>query len=240
MLNMKKFLCTNLLFLLSLSSYVSYASDNEEWTYANQDFWEIEHSMMQSPIDIQDETTVEYRFGDVTTNIDPAFTYVRDTGHSIQAGLTGHSTLGNRRFRAVQVHFHSLSEHTLDSEHYPMEVHFVHVGEDGRLAVIGAFIEEGEANEAFQAILDNYESGESNENTIRTNVSSLFPENLTYYHYNGSLTTPPLSENVEWYVLRTPITLSKEQIEAHNRFYDDNYRETQEINDRTILKNTDE
>merc|ERR1719471_1645910 len=41
----------------------------------------------------------------------------------------------------------------------------------------------------------------------------LLPEDLSYWHYSGSLTTPPLSESVLWHVLKEPIKISKKQIQ---------------------------
>ena len=36
-------------------------------------------------------------------------------------------------------------------------------------------------------------------------------DNLSYWHYPGSLTTPPLNESVLWHVLKEPIKISKKQ-----------------------------
>ena len=36
--------------------------------------------------------------------------------------------------------------------------------------------------------------------------------NLSYWHYPGSLTTPPCSESVLWHVLKEPIKISKKQV----------------------------
>ena len=63
---------------------------------------------------------------------------------------------------------------------------------------------------------------------------SLFPDNKDYFHYNGSLTTPPCSEVVDWYLLKTPVTASTEQIEKFSKILDNNYRPVQALNDREI------
>jgi carbonic anhydrase len=54
------------------------------------------------------------------------------------------------------------------------------------------------------------------------------------YHYDGSLTTPPCSEGVQWYVRKTPTRLSKDQIAAFTAIYDHNNRPVQPLNDRTL------
>ena len=52
----------------------------------------------------------------------------------------------------------------------------------------------------------------------------------------GSLTTPPCTQIVQWYVLQNPILISKEQLEHFRELYKANYRPTQAVNNRIILK----
>ena len=52
----------------------------------------------------------------------------------------------------VQFHFHTLSEHTVNGEHYPMEMHLVHADADMNLAVLGVFIKEGQENEVLEEV----------------------------------------------------------------------------------------
>ena len=54
------------------------------------------------------------------------------------------------------------------------------------------------------------------------------------YHYDGSLTTPPCSEGVKWYVRKTPTQLSEDQIAAFTAIYDNNNRPVQALNNRTL------
>lgn len=67
----------------------------------------------------------------------------------------------------------------------------------------------------------------------------MIPTNKTYYHYIGSLTTPPLSENVEWYVMKNPVEVSKAQIETFNKYYDSNNRKVQKLNGRSVLEHAE-
>ncbi len=55
------------------------------------------------------------------------------------------------------------------------------------------------------------------------------------YHYDGSLTTPPCSEGVKWYVRKTQTQLSKVQIAAFTAVYDHNNRPVQALNERTVF-----
>ena len=42
----------------------------------------------------------------------------------------------------------------------------------------------------------------------------LLPADKTFFTYSGSLTTPPCTEGLTWYVLKTPIEMSPAQIRA--------------------------
>ena len=104
-------------------------------------------------------------------------------------------------------------------------------------------IEEGEANETFQTILDNIPStaGEMREDTgIRIDPETLLPPDYhkpDFYTLAGSLTTPPCSEGVQWYLLSEVITISTAQLEQLKSFHTNNARVAQDLNGRAILSN---
>ncbi len=157
---------------------------------------------------------------------------VIDNGHSIKVTPKegGTMELHGETFKLLQFHFHGKSEHTVDGKRYDMVVHLVHQNpETKQLAVIAVFFEEGKNNPT----LDNVLSGIDKE--IRIDPADLLPADTShYFHYVGSLTTPPCSENVQWYLLKQPAQASKDQIEAFRKYYVDNERPVQELHDRTI------
>ena len=63
----------------------------------------------------------------------------------------------------------------------------------------------------------------------------LIPENHSFYYYNGSLTTPPCSEGVQWIIFEHPVSASKEQLQILKNMINKNNRPTQELNSRFIL-----
>nr|WP_283811148.1 carbonic anhydrase family protein [Enterococcus larvae] len=203
--------------------------------YDNQEEWEFTAGQMQSPIDIptsKAEAMTEDA-GTIALDYDSDITSVENNGHSIQVSDGGTAQINGRNFTLTQFHFHAQSEHTVDGEHYPMEAHFVNTAQDGRIAVVGVFFEEGEENKGFQEVLDDVQN--EKDDPI-TDLDEMLPSNKSYYHYLGSLTTPPLNENVEWYVMENPVEISSEQIESFKKLYSHNNREVQPLNDRTILK----
>jgi carbonic anhydrase len=163
-----------------------------------------------------------------------------DNGHTIQVNAPGSETLtiGGKEYELVQFHFHAPSEHTVNGRHYPMEAHFVHQAADGELAVVGLFIEEGARNPGFAPIwaeLGN-EPGDEEMVIMLPDLPRHFlaGRSTGVHHYEGSLTTPPCSEGVQWYIRSTPTQLSRAQIEAFTALYDHNNRPVQPLNDRTL------
>ena len=120
---------------------------------------------------------------------------------------------------------------------FAAEMHLVHRRQDGSLGVVGQIFRLEDADPVVQALLDSYpESGQTRYKGFTLNARDFFPANLGYYHYEGSLTTPPCSEEVDWYVLREIKTVSQEQVNAiadlHNGF---NHRSIQARNGREIV-----
>lgn len=162
---------------------------------------------------------------------------VVDNGHTIQVNLTnaGTLTLDGTEYNLVQFHFHAGSEHTVNGERYPLEVHFVHVSEAGQLAVIGVLFEEGEAESGLEPVWSNLPEAQGHIPVGAViDPAAFLPEDLTAWRYSGSLTTPPCSEGVAWTVMQAPITASAEQIEAFTARYDNNYRPVQQLGERSV------
>ncbi len=155
-----------------------------------------------------------------------------DNGHSIKVTPKEGGTieLNGETFKLLQFHFHGKSEHTVDGKRYNMVAHFVHQNpKTKQLAVIAVFFKEGKKN----PVLDTVINGIGKE--VKIDPADLLPSDTQhYFHYVGSLTTPPCSENVQWYLLKKPLEASKEQIEAFRKYYVDNERPVQELYNRKI------
>ena len=172
--------------------------------------------MNQSPIDL----TVDVHAGlpELVFDYHSSNLLETNTGHSIQQNVQPGSfiTVTGRdgRYQLKQFHFHSPSEHKIKGRSYAMELHFVHVSDDGALAVVGVVIDEGEEhpvlNQLWSWMPEN--AGDTSEQAIGIEETNLLPPTREYFAYSGSLTTPPCSEGVVWVVLKTPIEASAEQI----------------------------
>ncbi|XP_071386026.1 carbonic anhydrase 4a isoform X2 [Centroberyx affinis] len=228
----------------------------------------------QSPINIitrktlKDERLTPFQF----SNYQQTFrSTIKNNGHSVQVAVTHLATISDgdlvTGYKAVQFHLHwgknggPGSEHTIDGEQYPMELHIVHMkqqytdlkvalSDPNGVAVLGFFYEESNsANKKYEPIINALPSVKStNGNTSLPPISlgQLIPaqQNLTnYYRYKGSLTTPGCTESVIWTVFESPIPLSRDQLRAFSalQFHDGKpmvgtFRPVQPLNGRTVRR----
>jgi carbonic anhydrase len=122
------------------------------------------------------------------------------------------------RYELVQFHFHHPSETTVKGKYSDMEVHLVHKSADGKLAVIAVrLIEDQNRPNAVLATL--WQSlpktaGATEIVTEMVNPGGLLPAERGYWTYMGSLTTPPCTEGVRWFVFEQTLSLSRDQLSA--------------------------
>lgn len=203
------------------------------WSYKNQENWCCETALLQSPINIKTSDVISMQdAGLIQLSYSHTIDTIVDTGNVIQGFAHGTANINQRFFTLQQFHFHSHSEHLIDGIHTPLEIHFVHESQSGRLAVLGVLAEIGEENETFQKILDNINLSKQ---IHHINLYDLLPTKSDYYHYLGSLTTPPLTENVEWYLFKQPIQVSLKQLMILRSHHKRNWRKTQPLNGRKVL-----
>jgi carbonic anhydrase len=165
--------------------------------------------------------------------------HIIDNGHTIQVnyGAGSFMSVDGRRYELVQFHFHRPSEETVDGIAYPMEAHLVHKDGEGRLAVIAVMLRQGIENPFLRSLWANLPAEKEKERVVEkvsVNAASLLPKNRAYYTFAGSLTTPPCSEGVTWFVLTTPVDLSSSQVARFDRIYHHNARPTQPLNGRVV------
>lgn len=153
----------------------------------------------------------------------------------VPAGAASLALVGVR-YDLLQFHWHTPSEHELEGRRAPLEVHFVHRAADGSLLVVGAFIEEGRHNRRFEGIFDVLPEHAGDTTQVpRVQLNGLLPRARKSYRYDGSLTTPPFTEGVQWIVLAEPIRMSEEQIDAfRDQFEEGNSREVKPLNGRVV------
>ncbi len=171
----------------------------------------------------------------------PGALNIIDNGHTVQVNYAPGSTLkvGGKSYELVQFHFHHLSETAIRGKHSPLEAHLVHKDKDGNLAVVAVLLGEGEANPAVTTAWANIPAEKEmavSPANVKVDAAQLLPANRRYYTFTGSLTTPPCSENVTWYVMVDPVTVSKAQIEKFAKLYPSDERPVQPLYGRVVLE----
>jgi carbonic anhydrase len=141
-----------------------------------------------------------------------------NNGHTIEIETEGQNTLTFRGviYDLVQFHFHTASEHRVASRGYDMELHLVHAAGDGSNAVVAVFLKRGRSSRALAPIFENLPAvgllNVKEELPESFNPAAFLPRDQDHFRYLGSLTTPPCTEGVRWFVLEEPVTVSDEDI----------------------------
>jgi carbonic anhydrase len=147
-------------------------------------------------------------------------------------------TVGGKRYQLVQFHFHKPSEEMIDGKRFDMVAHLVHRDAAGHLAVVAVPLRSGAPNSLIAKVWRNLPKRQGLEvaaKGIAINAAQLLPASRGYYAFQGSLTTPPCSEGVRWFVLKTPVDISAGEVAAFGTLYPANARPVQPLNGREIL-----
>lgn len=191
------------------------------------------------PVEAKDLPNLVFRYGKTKLHL-------VNNGHTVQADVdTGSSVeIDGAVWPLVQFHFHAPSEHTLEGLRYPMEMHLVHAGPDGKPGlVVGILLVQGGDTPAFAPVFSSLpkEKGARRDDAAATiDLATLLPANRTYFAYDGSLTTPPCTEGIRWFVLQSPGGVTGEQLGAFvsiPRMTPSN-RPTQPLSGRKVLLDT--
>lgn len=196
----------------------------------------------QSPIDIRDPvrshlSPIEFHYA-----VSPL--RVIDNGHTIMVSYASGSSIvvDGESYELQQFHFHKPSEEHLNGRGFPLVVHLVHKNAQGKLAVIAVLMKVGAPNTLLAAVwahLPATRNVESAPSGVSVDASELLPLKRGYYTFTGSLTTPPCTEDVTWFVLKTPGELSASQLMVFGNRYAHNARPVQPLNDRVVRESTD-
>lgn len=219
----------------------SYEGDTgpEEWAELQADYATCGSGQEQSPIDL---TPVQAgaegeALPPVTFDYEPATYELENLGHTVQASVQGAGAMmiGDERFELLQFHAHVPSEHALDGQRSALEVHLVHQDDQDELAVLGLLVDEGSSSSALSEAWAEVpgQEGEAVELTD-FDVSSLIPADPDLYRYEGSLTTPPCTEGVQWLVVGEPVDAPAEIVDEMEELLGDTARPLQPVGSREV------
>jgi len=193
----------------------------------------------QSPIDIRGARLnkslqpIEFHYlaGPVT---------LENTGKTIVVHVDPGSYIlvDGQRYELEQFHFHHPSEEAVKGKLTDMDVHLVHKSSDGKLAVIAVrfSMERGDPNAVLAALWPQLPSkaGTTVKVTDMINAGGFLPADRGYWTYTGSLSTPPCTEGVRWFVFQDVLSISRSQVRALTSLFPVNSRPLQDPHGRKI------
>ncbi|WEX11973.1 carbonic anhydrase family protein [Chelativorans sp. AA-79] len=224
---------------------------DEEWGYdgaeAPKHWGELDpHNLacatgsQQSPLDIAGE--IAAKLPKLELDWEESDGTMVNNGHTIQIDVPAGSALDRdgEVYELKQFHFHTPSEHHVKGRAFPMEAHFVHQNrETGSFGVLAVFFAAGAANEAFARLARTFPAHRDDSVLVDDfDPRGLLPGSLDYWLYEGSLTTPPCSEDVDWIVLKEPLRVSEEDIARFRAIIPHNARPIVLPHRRFILSST--
>uniref|UniRef100_A0A452T8E0 Protein tyrosine phosphatase receptor type Z1 n=1 Tax=Ursus maritimus TaxID=29073 RepID=A0A452T8E0_URSMA len=198
-------------------------------------------SPKQSPINIDEDLTqvnvnlkkLKFQGWDKTSLEN---TFIHNTGKTVEINLTNDYRLSGGVsevvFKASKITFHwgkcnmssEGSEHSLEGQKFPLEMQIYCFDADrfssfeeavkgkGKLRALSILFEVGvEENLDYRAIIDGVESV-SRFGKLFGGIAFFQISILDYYTYNGSLTSPPCTDTVDWIIFKDTVSISESQL----------------------------
>lgn len=161
----------------------------------------------QSPINIKEnfspsELRFEYQLSDVEKE---------KKNHVMNVNFDGKNYVyrGKKKYLLRSLAFHHPSEHLVRGKAHSMEMQILHKSDDEQWLALGIFLEVGKENPNFKTLI-NFLNSKNKEAKMDASKIVKFADDV--FFYDGSFTTPPCKEGVKWFVMKTPIEISKEQM----------------------------
>lgn len=232
------------------------------WGDLSEEYALCRQGVNQSPIDILDTTfdrlfslgfiykdvpllasrrnhSIEIDYGEPIEN-GGEYIEIRGEKVALPNMLSYDSTLNisGETYTLQKINFHTPSEHKYEHKSYPLEVQLHHKNEFQQWAILSVFFETGQKNDLIEKLLQYISDDESPTQQPQTmiNAQNLLPQQRGYYHYRGSLTTPPCHEGVRWFVFKESNSLSKSQLQKLTQEIKPNNRPLQAKNYRFLLE----
>ncbi len=185
----------------------------KKWSYENQEKWgeSSENKFCkigynQSPIDVK----YDFSGGDLQFFYNNSEVEKKYLDYALRAEFFGKNYVSRKRKYFVRyLDFHHPSEHLLNGEQQILEMQILHKSDDEQWLILAIFLEMGKLNSKFDELINFLESKKSEGKIDLRKIVNMSDQ---AFFYDGSFTTPPCREGVKWYVMKTPIQISKEQM----------------------------
>ena len=196
----------------------------------------------QSPIDIRG-AHLNKALQPIEFHYNAGSIRLENDGHTIVAHVIPGSYMvaGGVRYELVEFDFHHPGEEAVRGKVTEMSVHLLHRSADGKLAVIAVRLRESQ--DTPNAVLAQLwphlpkTAGATVKVAEMVNAGGLLPADRGYWTYTGSLSSPPCTEDVRWFVFEQELSLSRDQLRVFSQLFRVNSRGLQEAHGRRIEAN---
>lgn len=216
------------------------AKGPDHWGQLDPDYATCASGKRQSPIDIRGTQKVRlpalqfaYKSGPVDI-INNGYTAVRV---DYTPGNGNVLTIGGKRYELTQFHFHHPGEEWVNGKPSDMVIHLMHKAADGEIVGVAVLLKEGKANATVAQLWPHMPQRAGKDHVVpglAVDPTGLLPKEMGYYRYDGSISAPPCNEPVTWFVLKTPVEISAEEIAAFAKLYPHDVRPIQPMNGRIV------
>ncbi|MFZ9764922.1 MAG: carbonic anhydrase [Burkholderiaceae bacterium] len=209
------------------------------WGKISKQYLACANGKNQSPIAVEADSMLNLDLPAIDFDYRDSRFSIVDNGHTVEVKYLegGAMTILGQRYELVQFHFHRPAEEVVNGKRYDMVAHLVHKNSKGQLAVVAVLLTLGEENRFIQTLWNHMPIEKKKPiepPTAKVDLAKFLPANKAYFHYMGSLTTPPCTEGVAWYILQSPVEVSAGQVEVFSKMYANNARPTQRMNGRLV------
>lgn len=179
----------------------------QHWGDIQEEFKFCKIGYNQSPIDITEKfSDNELKFVYSNSDVEK---HRKDHVLQVEFDSRDHVLRGKKKYFTRRFEFHHPSEHLIDGKAHSLELQIYHKSEDEQWLALAIFLEIGKENKDFDQLIkllrDKKLEG-------KIDLSKIVKANDKIFFYDGSLTVPPCTEGMKWYVMQTPIEISKEQM----------------------------
>ncbi|KAG0484966.1 hypothetical protein HPP92_009045 [Vanilla planifolia] len=222
-----------------------------KWGNLSSEYKSCSIGNRQSPVNImQDDAAPNAKLHDLDRLYVDANATLINTGFNVALQFEkdgGFMTQDGKNYKLKRLIWHTPSEHTIDKQQFPVELQLVHESDDGKLVVVAVLYDFGNPDSFIYQLKDALAQlakercsvdDEAQVQVGRVRTKALKRHTRRFFKYVGSLTTPPCTENVTWYILgkvrkvaRDQITLLKSPL---NQEFQNNARPVQPPNGRVV------
>ncbi|MCG6940186.1 MAG: carbonic anhydrase family protein [Thiohalocapsa sp.] len=216
------------------------AKGPERWADLDPDYGTCGRGDHQSPVALTEAVAVAAPCEPLRFRYRSSALYVTNDGRALRLGYDRGSYLvvDGLSYELVELRFHVPSEHVIDGHTADAELQLIHANNRGDIAVVAVPLIAGpRVNQILRRVLENAPSRPGQSfygRNVGVNPLFMLPGRKDYYAYEGSLTRPPCTEGVHWFVMRTPVEVAAVDLNRLASLVGRNARPLQRLGNRRV------